>query len=238
MGVTSASPSDEAEDVRRAIPDDAGIEPEAQRRSSSDAVTQRFVAPAVGERCITCEAPLASDQRYCLNCGERRGRSRFSQLNAGPAADAAPSPPIAPVRPRRRLSSGATLVAGIATLLLAMGVGVEIGRINNRGQQRASSPGVQVVTVGGSGGGGATDTAANPSSSSTTKGHAKVKAAKAQPKVVHITQKVQAQAATAAKKVLGSSAANLAPATVQPGQACTHGAGCQGGKFTGNFFGP
>lgn len=237
MGVTSASPNDEAEDVRGVIPDGAGPESEAQRRSPSDAATQRFVAPVVGERCITCEAPLASDQRYCLNCGERRGRSRFSQLH-GPAADATPSPPSPPVRPRRRLSSGATLVAGIATLLLAMGVGVEIGRLNNGGQQRASSPGVQVVTVGGSGGGGATGTAANPSSSSTTKGHAKVKAAKAQPKVVHITQKVQAQAATAAKKVLGSSAANLAPATVQPGQTCTHGAGCQGGKFTGNFFGP
>ncbi len=155
-----------------------------------------------------------------------------------PAPPAEAGPPVSVERPRRRLSSGATLVAGIATLLLAMGVGVEIGRIDNQGQQRASSPGVQVVTVAGSGASGTAGTTANTSGAANTKSRANTKTGKAKPKVVHITQKVQAQAATAAKKVLGAGSANLAPPTVQPGQSCTHGAGCQNGKFTGNFFGP
>ena len=38
-----------------------------------------------------------------------------------------------------------------------------------------------------------------------------------------------------ATKVFGKQG-NLAPPTTQVGQACSHGAGCSGGKFTGNFF--
>ncbi len=230
MRVTPTSTGDEAGDFSRV----ADMEPSSAARAP-------LVVPAGGERCVTCEAPLASDQRYCLNCGQRRGRSRFSHV-ASPASAAAspPAPSTEAERPRRRLSSGATLVAGIATLLLAMGVGVEIGRIGNSGQQRASSPGVQVVTVAGAGGGASAgpSTTAASSNAGSSKSHGKTKGGKAQPKVVHITQKVQAQAASNAKKVLGASSANLAPPTVQPGQSCTHGAGCQNGQFTGNFFGP
>ena len=55
---------------------------------------------------------------------------------------------------------------------------------------------------------------------------------------VKVTPKVAAAATGAANKVLGSSANNLAPATAQVGSSCAHGAGCQNGKFTGQFFGP
>ena len=39
-----------------------------------------------GEACATCGASLAADQRYCLNCGERRAATRVPF----PGAPAAP----------------------------------------------------------------------------------------------------------------------------------------------------
>jgi hypothetical protein len=138
-------------------------------------------------------------------------------------------------------------VAGIATLLLAMGVGVEIGRLgsnSNTTPARASSP-VQVVTVGGSGGGGAdtaaahgatTAAAAASSSSSSAPTSSNVNTHtnnKATPKV---TKVIAQKAAASASKVLGAAAPKNP--TVTTGESCTAGeAGCQNGKFTGNFFG-
>jgi hypothetical protein len=206
-----------------------------------------LVDAGMGGRCVSCGAPLASDQRYCVECGARRGKARFGAPTAQPAdpARAAAQPP----HPRRRLSSSGALVAGIATLLLAMGVGVEIGRLgngnNNTTPARASSP-VQVVTVGGSGGSegaaaaqAATTTAASNSSSSSsasTSSSANANAHvnnKATPKV---TKVIAAKAAQSASKVLGAAAPKNP--TVTTGQSCSAGeAGCQNGKFTGNFFG-
>lgn len=190
----------------------------------AESPTQQLIAPAVGDRCVTCQAPLVSDQRYCLNCGERRGTARFSfeSLAAPP-----PPPPPPPVRRTPRASAGATLVTGVATLLLAMGVGVLIGHSGNNSNARpAAAAPPQVITVGGGG-----------SAASSTPQQARRQANNAlkAPKIV-ITKKVAQAATAAAGKVLGGSA-NLAPPTVNVGSKCTHGAGCQGGKFTGTFFG-
>jgi hypothetical protein len=201
-------------------------------------------ATASEDRCGACGAPLAHDQRYCVECGERRGASR---LPAGqPAAEASPRRARAPRGPRgQRVSSGTTLVAGVGVLLLAIGLGVLIGRLgHNSSNQRASSPPVQVVTV--QGGGESASTAST--AASTTPAHTtaaastapkgltgKLKAAaenKAPP-----SKALQQKATQAAGKVLGSSN-NLAPPTQKVGGSCKSGqAGCQGGKFTGNFFG-
>jgi hypothetical protein len=212
-------------------PDDAG---------SSEAPTRPLVG--MGDRCVTCDAPLAPDQRYCLNCGERRGKSRLP-VQSLTAAQPQPAGDTGGQRrepPKRRLSSGATLVAGVATLLLAMGVGVLIGNLgksNNGGPVRASQP-VQVVTVGGGGGGGAATTPTTAADTRPSGSSKASKSGKSGTKAVVVTKKVAAKANQAASKVLGASSANLAPTQVQQGQSCTHGAGCQGGKFTGNFFGP
>lgn len=191
-----------------------------------DAPTSELVAATVGDRCANCGAPLASDQHYCVECGERRGKPRFSATNAGPAASEA-SPPR---RRRPHTNASVTLVLGIGVLLLAMGVGVEIGNTTAPGStttasQRAAAP--TIITVGGGG------TAAPTSSTAGTGKPAKVAKTKTK-----ISAKTAAKAAAAANKVLGSSSNNLAAPTVKPGGACTHGAGCQGGKFTGTFFGP
>jgi hypothetical protein len=184
---------------------------------------------AFGDRCSSCGSPLASDQRYCVDCGQRRGKPRFSAT--GPTA-AAPKPK----RERRRIhrpagSGGATLVAGIATLLLAMGVGFEIGHGSKAPPTRteaAAAP--EVITVGGGGGGGTATTA----SSNSHKSSKKTKSSKAPKQTKVVVQKAN----DAAAKQLGTSTKNLdSNPTVKPGQSCTGGAGCQAGKFTGNFFG-
>lgn len=186
-----------------------------------------------GDRCAVCQSPLASDQRYCVNCGERRGKARFSF--ASMVAQPVPAPaPAAPAKRRPRVSSGATLVAGVATLLLAMGVGVLIGNTNNDNSNqpaRASAP-VQVITVGGGVAASPTASVAGTQAGTRGSGHGKpVKAAK-----VHLTTKIVQAAAASAAKVLGGGAP--AQPTVKTGQTCAPTQqGCTNGKFTGTFFG-
>ena len=199
---------------------------------------QQVDLAAVGDRCVACGAPLSADQRYCINCGERRTAPRFTLANA--AAPPAETVTTVPRRsaPRRRASPGTTLVAGVGTLLLAMGVGVLIGRTNstNSGSQRAAAPNIHVTVGGGAG------TTAGPTANAQTTGSAgstsdakasKVSAAAAKKRAAN-SQK----AAAAAGKVLGSSNTHLPPANVKVG-AKGSGAGCdkETHKFTGTFFG-
>lgn len=194
-------------------------------------------AAASGDRCGNCGAPMAHDQQYCVECGERRGQSTIP--NAQPVTEvrstrrsaAAPRPP--------RVSSGATLVSFVGVLLLAVGLGILIGRIghNTNSPKQAAAP--QVITVQGGGSGATTPTtgAANTTTTKhvTKKAQSKLNAAaaaKAPPSAA-----VQKKATQAASKVLGNKN-NLAPPTVTTGQKCSSSqAGCSGGKFNGNFFG-
>jgi hypothetical protein len=199
--------------------------------------TTELVTGVVGDRCANCQAPLAPDQRYCLNCGERRGPARFSpETFTAQAAPAAADTPAPPRQHHPRLSSGASLVAGVATLLIALGVGVLIGHYSTDNTP-AHAPAAQIITVGG-GAGAATGTTANTGAASTastasTSGK-HPKAAKAT--VVHVTAKAAKAATAAASKVLGSSSNLSHNVTQQIGGSCSGGAGCQNGKFTGNFF--
>jgi hypothetical protein len=204
-----------------------------------------------GDRCTSCEAPLAPDQHYCINCGERRGKARlsFAEMTSQSAPPPDRKPPSEPPR-HQRMSSGVGLIAGIATLLLAMGVGVLIGHNSSSGKvttQAADSPAPVIKVEGGGsgnsgsggGGGGGTSHHAKKVKHTTRTTATRSTTTSIIPAAPPVTlSKKQTQAAnSAAGKVLGSGSKNLAPsATVQPGQACTHGAGCQNGKFTGVFF--
>jgi hypothetical protein len=201
---------------------------------SDDVPAQQFVGATVGDRCAACGTPMATDQKYCLNCGERRGKARFP-VGTNTAAPAVAAPPTASRPPKKqRLSSSTALVAGVGTLLLAMGVGVLIGRTDNNSSKNAAAP-AQIITVGGSSGsssaGAAAATTKVKAKAAKAKGSKKTKAA-AKP-TVNKQQAAKAQAA--ASKVLGSSK-NLPPPTVTQGQA-GHGAGYTKGHFTGTFFG-
>jgi len=89
------------------------------------------VVPAQ-EPCAHCGAPLAADQHYCLNCGSRRAYLSSLLSMGTPASGAAPppSPPssVAASPPSGSRPNPTALIAGVGVLLLAMGVGVLIGR--------------------------------------------------------------------------------------------------------------
>ena len=119
------------------------------------------VPAAAGEGCPTCGAHLAPDQRYCLECGHRRGDPRLPFMDAVVFMDAvnrpqqaSPPPPPPPVQKRTGMSANAALVAGIGTLVLAIGVGVLIGRGGESGTNTAAAT-PQIIKVGG----GETETA-------------------------------------------------------------------------------
>jgi hypothetical protein len=211
----------------------APMSTDATRTEDDQGATTELVAGTVGDRCTNCSQPLASDQRYCVNCGQRRGKPRFSFESL---AAKAPAQPKEPKPHRHRVSSATTLVAGIATLLLAMGVGVLIGH-NSSGSTKQAAAAPQVITVGG--GGTAASTGSSNSGNATAAAKKKgAKAGKIKTVTVHLTGKVKAKASQAAAKVFGNNGGNLVNnPTEQVGQPCTSGAGCQGGKFTGNFFG-
>jgi hypothetical protein len=161
---------------------------------------------------------MAADQRYCVECGERRGAPRVSLLEGPTRPPHASKPATAPAQ-RRFTPVNSTLISVIGILLLAMGIGVLIGRSGN--STTLKSPPAQVVTVAsGPSTGAAAVTPATGASATTTSGSTSA-AAKTKSK--------------AAKLTLPKSKAPL-PKTVKVGTA-GHGRGYQKGKFTGNFFG-
>jgi uncharacterized OB-fold protein len=191
----------------------------AQTRPRMDSTTENLElarpALASGEACPTCGALVAPDQRYCVDCGERQGAPRFTLPVTATKVTTTTTP-------RRRPSAGAstTFVLGVATLLVAMAVGVLIGRSGARGTPQAAAP-VRVVTVGGTGTAAVSATATPAATATSGKGGkkkpAKPAATPAGPKIVRIVK--------------------TPPPTVQVGQKGS-GPGYKNGRFTGDFFGP
>jgi hypothetical protein len=195
------------------------------------------------EHCPSCGALIAVDQRYCLECGQRRGEPRLPFMDAVVFMDAMNKPPEAPSETLRKtkrggISPNAALIAGVGVLLLALGIGVLIGRSGNHGATQAAAP-PQVVTVGGAGGG----EAAEASSSSTGSGKATGGPAstKGKTKKQIVKQKTQeAESGQGAEEVLHTAnGVKMAPATQKIGASCDKDvAGCsKSGKFDGSFFG-
>ncbi len=188
-----------------------------------------------GDQCPSCGAALAADQRYCLECGQRRGDPRLPFMDAVVLMDAVKqprqTPPPRPKKKRTGISPNAALIAGVGTLLLALGIGVLIGRSGHQEvAQTAAAP--QIIKVGG--GGGEAASTASKGKNSTGGGAADAKTKKQKAAALK-----QAEEHPAAEEVLKpADDVNLAPPTVKPGDKCEEGAaGCEGGEFTGNFFG-
>jgi hypothetical protein len=141
-------------------------------RNAATLPTESIASPpspiAAVESCAACEAPLASDQRYCLECGERCmptrrvSHGRAPSVTAAPpeapaatavAAAAASRPPSAQPPDAARSpgddtgrSNAVTVIAGVGVLLLAMGVGVLIGRSGGN-SPRVTAAAPQVISV-------------------------------------------------------------------------------------------
>jgi hypothetical protein len=219
---------------------------------------QSVVPPAIGstagEACPTCGAAMALDQRYCLSCGSRRGDPRLPLMDAvvfmeasrqpkveAAAAAAAPPPPPAQ---KSGLSPGATLIAGIATLILAVGVGVLIGRSGDDSATQLASPKPTVIQFGGSSGGGEVEiasegNAAKKASKGTSKSNDKGGGKKANeaPPEKEVDSSGTSKAAAEVLKPAGD--VKLPPPTTEVGEKCEKGTeGCSdSGEFNGNFFG-
>jgi hypothetical protein len=164
---------------------------------------------------------MASDQRYCVECGERRGPARVALLDGLTQRSGAAR---AVRRPRRRGSTSinSTLIAGIGTLLLAMGVGVLIGRSGNN--TSAKAPPAQVLRVAGGAAATTSTTATQPASSGSATSATK-------------TGETHAKGtATSTPKSTSKKSVTPPPKTVTVGSP-GHGPGYQNGHFTGNFFG-
>jgi hypothetical protein len=172
----------------------------------------------VADACSNCGAAMAVDQRYCVECGERRGQPRFAFAPEA-ATDASEAP-----EPQRRRRSGApgvmTVIAGLATLLLALGVGVLIGTSVDTTPQAVR---VTVNTGGGS---------ASGSSSSAGAGSSSAQASG--------SSSSHSGGSTGGTHTGNHSSGSGASgnATQQQGTSCTAGTpGCVNGKQTGNLFG-
>jgi hypothetical protein len=145
----------------------------------ADADQQAPVFGEQGEPCRECGAPLAADQRYCLNCGRRRTESRVdlqrmvAASKGEEAAEARSTPP--PPEPAKAERDYAPLAAvgGIAVLGLMLLVGVLIGK-GNSSPSAAPAP---IVKVGGEAAGSVSSaepeeakTAAKPKAEKKSKG--------------------------------------------------------------------
>lgn len=112
--------------------------------------------------CSRCRAPVAVDQRYCLNCGMRQSGALDPPHPArGPGGrdDFRPPPPVA--EPPSRDWTPAIALGGLLALALVLVVGVLIGRTGQPVPSKvAAAP--QVITVQGGAAGAAAPTAAAP----------------------------------------------------------------------------
>jgi len=161
---------------------------------------------------------LAADQRYCVECGERSRAPRVPILDV-PSRRAEDQ--AAPRAGRRaRTSINTTLIAGVGTLLLAMGVGVLIGRSGNG--TSAKNPPAQIVTV--AGGGAASSSPTSPASTPSASAG------------VSTSTKAAAASSAAAAKSASKASSTPPPKVVKIGSP-GKGAGYQHGHFTGKFFG-
>jgi hypothetical protein len=177
-----------------------GVEVDDEVAMETVEATQPTVAmePVNGtEPCAHCGAPLARDQRYCLECGTPRTYLSGMMLERlrTPATEthavhltpaAAPPNGLVPgagtgtisFPPAWQRGNVLTLIAGIGVLLLAMGVGVLIGRSGSSGSAGVAAPQVITVPAPTTGAAGASTTtpeatSTTPSKTSPTKAKAK-----------------------------------------------------------------
>jgi hypothetical protein len=195
------------------------LDPIGESPSAKARTTELGAAPltrSTRAQCAACGAALASDQRYCVECGQRLGSARLPFMD-DPARHL--GQPAAPTLGKARMSVNSTLIAGVGTLLLAMGIGILIGRSSPGSSSKSAGP-VQVLTVPGAGAasaGTASEAAGSSSGSSAPSGGS--------------------SSAKSAKASSKPSKPKLPPPKVVTVGSPGKGPGYQKGHFTGNFFG-
>ena len=216
----------------------AGTQPTAVTREMPQITAEtnslppaRSMVGPTGDSCPSCGSAMATDQRYCVDCGERRGEPRLPMMDgrgaAAPAAQAAAPaaypPPLPTPPPRNKWGASIALLSTIALLLLAMGVGVLIG---NNGDEKSTAA-QQPVIIGGAAG----VTAATGATDAT----AAADASKKDSAAAATSDKASVDADAVAKQ----NGVKLAPKDVGVGDKCAKDSvGCSdSGEFDGNYFG-
>jgi hypothetical protein len=101
-----------------------------------------------GDTCEQCGSGLATDQRYCLNCGWRRGESRVdyeTRLNGGvQATNGAVATAAAPAT-QQWTPAFAILAIGLLGVMLLLGV--LIGKKDNNGTQTVAAQATPTTTA-------------------------------------------------------------------------------------------
>lgn len=201
----------------------------------------------MSDACPNCGSSLLADQRYCLQCGQRRGDPRLPFMDAVVFMDAArrprPAEAVAAAAPnpqpdrRPLMSANASLVAGVATLVLAIGVGVLIGRSGDSGSTTAAAP--QIIRVGG-GGTESGSTAKTGGGSATIGGKGGSKSKSATVKKAKAKAETGKSGASKATEEVFEPApgVKIAPPEQKLGGKCDPSvAGCNDhGEFEGDFF--
>jgi hypothetical protein len=120
-----------------------------------------------GETCSQCGSALATDQRYCLNCGARRGESRVDYetqvMRVGQPATA--GPPVGAARAASAQWSPVMAIGAIALLGIFLLLGVLIGKNDNNTTQTVAAQAPATTTT----------TAATPTTDTTAAAPAKSK---------------------------------------------------------------
>jgi hypothetical protein len=145
---------------------------DADTQTTAQIATQDPPPPRQGEPCEQCRSPLAADQRYCLECGRRRGGPRvdYRHYMGGEGGSGEPPVPTSQEPPPGEEPSNSqrdyaplAAVGGIAVLGLMLLVGVLIGKGN--GDNTAATPAPVVIkgpsgeSSGSEGGGSSKNTA-------------------------------------------------------------------------------
>lgn len=166
MTATTHSAEDGSSDPTAATQTSQTSAPEAGANASL------LVGMGSADRCANCGAEMAVDQRYCVECGVRRGRPRFSVARPGDAAASTAVVPQGASSPRFI----ATLVAvGLVIALLALGVGVLIGHDGKQAVHVTVSGATGTAGTGSSQSSGGGSTAKPKSNSSTNSSTAPTK---------------------------------------------------------------
>lgn len=151
----------------------------------------------------------------------------------------------APAPPDRRplLSANASLVAGVATLVLAIGVGVLIGRSGDSGSSNVAAQTPQIIKVGGgeveSGGAKATEGAGHAKGGGSGGGSGSKSKSAVTKKAKEKTETTDSGATKATEEAYPvAPGVNIAPPEQKLGGECDPSvAGCgENGKFEGSFF--
>ncbi len=136
---------------------------------STESIASSSLTAGAAGPCTGCGAPLAADQRYCLECGERSTPMSSVLLGSPPVSGDSQQPPATAPLPaqgataatdaRQQQRNTVNIIAGVGVLLLAMGVGVLIGRAGN---SKPAAAAVQTISVAQPGAAGTSTTPAVP----------------------------------------------------------------------------